>query len=595
MLVATSASAARADPPRYVIYADHDDDDADGMLDGVSPHPPDAPEILLLEDARGAVVARSGFDRARLLAKGAPVAWGFNAKAGSKLALQGLSPGNLELSIGAERARVAIVWVNAIDSTGSAVDFTRSHASFERIPPTRLSDDASAGPDALRFRLVGPRDALPATIALASMREDGTVVDRLADVPVAEGTCEHGFEPDVRCVVTAPIRVVADDLDREHPLSRGRSIKAELGGAIAVLAPNGQKAQMIRVGGPRATIAGSIARLRAKVRVLLVRLAPHGPTPLGGNDAAAIALAQAEVARSNAIWGACGVHFEGPASPEVDIAIVDPPRPSMLAIGCDLGLPATGGGLSFRVDDKAFAVAVDRGASPASVARLVAQAINARGFAATVVDNPVIGPGALGTADVFVKRTNGKPAVVAPMEIGQRIARDATLTACLGDVDLSDGVQHFGDVDAIAGTVEERALVKAFDDGDPSTIEVLVVPAFAGGGRVGESFIFADRGALRNVVLEDRAGLRVDRASFALAHELGHVLLDDPGHPDDFGADTPTRLMDADAANPTVFGPRRLSAAECARAVQKSGPRALVPLLTPEPFRRIPWSRAPSK
>src|SRR6185295_7071711 len=66
----------------------------------------------------------------------------------------------------------------------------------------------------------------------------------------------------------------------------------------------------------------------------------------------------------------------------------------------------------------------------------------------------------------------------------------------------------FVDVDAPAGTVEERALVKAFEDGDPSTIKVFMIPAFAGGGRIGESFIYADRSSVRNVVIEDRAGMR---------------------------------------------------------------------------------------
>ena len=69
-----------------------------------------------------------------------------------------------------------------------------------------------------------------------------------------------------------------------------------------------------------------------------------------------------------------------------------------------------------------------------------------------------------------------------------------------------------------------------------------------------------------------------------LAHELGHVLLDLPGHPDDFGVDRPSDLMDADAADPSIFGPRRLSSAECERAVRQSGPGAAVPLLEPWPL-----------
>jgi hypothetical protein len=168
------------------------------------------------------------------------------------------------------------------------------------------------------------------------------------------------------------------------------------------------------------------------------------------------------------------------------------------------------------------------------------------------------------------------------------VSSDATLSACIGRVDLEDGLQHFGDVDAIAGTVEERALVKAFDDGDPGTIEVFVVPSFGGGGRIGESFISADGGAMKNLLIEDRAGVRADRASFALAHELGHILLDEPGHPDDFGIDTPTRLMDADAANPSAYGPRRLLVDECVRALRQSGPGAPVPLLTAWPLGRLP-------
>jgi hypothetical protein len=182
-----------------------------------------------------------------------------------------------------------------------------------------------------------------------------------------------------------------------------------------------------------------------------------------------------------------------------------------------------------------------------------------------------------------VRRRDGQFAVLEPPE-GGRISSDATMTACIGGVDLSDGLDHFIDVDAPAGTVEERALVKAFDDGDPSTIKVFMIPSFAGGGRIGESFIYADRSSVRNVVIEDRAGIRADRASFALAHELGHILLDMPGHPDDFGVDVPTLLMDSDAADPSAFGPRRLTLADCARAYRQSGPGASTPLLSVWPL-----------
>ncbi len=158
----------------------------------------------------------------------------------------------------------------------------------------------------------------------------------------------------------------------------------------------------------------------------------------------------------------------------------------------------------------------------------------------------------------------------------------------IGSVDLSDGLQHFTDMDAMAGTLEERTLLKAFDDGDPRSIEVVVVPLFAGGGRIGESFIGSDLSSVRNVVLLDRAGIRARKSSLTLAHELGHVLMDLPGHPDDYGVDTPTQLMDSDAADASPFGPRRITLDECARVVRQAGPAARVPLLTEWPITPLP-------
>jgi hypothetical protein len=149
---------------------------------------------------------------------------------------------------------------------------------------------------------------------------------------------------------------------------------------------------------------------------------------------------------------------------------------------------------------------------------------------------------------------------------------------------LSDGLSHFGDIDAFVGTVEERALLRAFDDGDASTIEVLVVPSFARSERIGESFIQSPGSSLSSAVIIDRQAIRAGARSFALAHELGHVLLAMPGHPDDFGVDQSWSLMDADVADATIFGPRRLSVSDCERAVTQSGPDALVPLLTRVPL-----------
>jgi hypothetical protein len=378
------------------------------------------------------------------------------------------------------------------------------------------------------------------------------------------------------------VRATSDLIDRSHPGSYTRSIRAEVGGRLIVRA-EGKKAASIRVGGPRNTAIGPLGRYRGRLRIRILRLGSGGAPAIGGNEKGAIALALDEVRTANGLWGQCGIHFgygEG-----LDIAVVEPPPPHLIAIGCNLGLPASGGEIRFRAGGKRFKVATRVGQSPTEVANAVAAAVRAAGLSAIVSANVRISPGALRTADVLVRdAAGGLVEVRTDADAGPGLSTDATLNACLGEVDLADGLTHFTDFDAIAGTVEERSLIKAFDDGDPATIEVFIIPNFAMSGRIGESFIHADGSSVRNAVIIDRAGIRAGSRSFALAHELGHILLDMPGHPDDFGVDSSTSLMDADAADPTIFGPRRLTVAECERAIMQSGPRAPIPLLAEWPL-----------
>jgi hypothetical protein len=50
-------------------------------------------------------------------------------------------------------------------------------------------------------------------------------------------------------------------------------------------------------------------------------------------------------------------------------------------------------------------------------------------------------------------------------------------------------------------------------------------------------------------------------------------------------------LMDSDASDASVFGPRRLSLAECERVMRESGPSARVPLLAPWPSPKKPSAK----
>jgi hypothetical protein len=229
-------------------------------------------------------------------------------------------------------------------------------------------------------------------------------------------------------------------------------------------------------------------------------------------------------------------------------------------------------------------VPLPHGATASGVADEVARALEHLGLVAVVSPNSRIAPGASGSVDVLVRKRDGRLTAFELSSSGAPLSSDPTFGAEIGSVDLSDGLQHFGDMDSVAGTTEERTLLKAIDDLDPRTIDVVVVPLFAGGGRIGESFIASDLSSVRNAVILDRAGIRARRSSLTLAHELGHVLMDLPGHPDDYGVDTPIQLMDSDGSDASPFGPRRLTLDECARVVRQAGPQARVPLLTEWPL-----------
>ena len=596
----TPANAVEPEPDaplRIVLWADRDDDDANGKPDGEQRELPPATHIDFVPlDKRlvGAVLqVVSGGEHARVvLGKDGVFPWG---RAIPELGwLEGLSPGRVELvaKTPGKRLRVTIDvrGIDLRDGAGGAVDMARSHASLERTPPARIEGPPDApydDPDALRVVLALPDDGPgldgERELAVESVSSLGARIDAVPHLPLASSSCVRAY-PGMRCWASAPLRLVIDDVDRNHPLVAERSIKAELGGAI-LLRDSGRKAQMIRVLGPRSSPVGPIARLRATLRPFVVRFTPGGAPAIGGTDVGAVNALRAEIGSAAAIWGQCGLTFGD--SRTQDEKLVDPPPSHLVALGDDLGIAASGGEIHLRADGKPIAVTTAPGESPDRVASDLARLAERAGLIAVVSPNARIGPGLAPSVDVSLRRKDGSLVAVEPAP-GFPVSTDATLSVRIGSVDLSDGLQHFTDMDAMAGTLEERTLLKALDDGDSATIEVVVVPLFAGGGRIGESFIGSDLSSVRNVVLLDRAGIRARKSSLTLAHELGHVLMDLPGHPDDYGVDTPTLLMDSDAADASPFGPRRISIDECARVVRQAGPGARVPLLVDAPIGPLP-------
>ena len=594
---ARAAPPAAEEPARIVLAADRDDDDMNGVADGEQSWLPPAALKDLVPLGRaftGATLhAIAGGQHVRLVANGRPIPWSAPLPPGALL--QGLSPGIASIVAVRGASQTALVaqvmGVSMRDGANRDVDLAHDHASLERTPPSRAPTGAGSAearyddPDALRVVLEVPDEAAVHAplleVQVESVSASGAPIDvlrvGLSPIPCAAA----GFA----CAASAPLRFVIDEVDQKHPLVRDRSLRAEIGGAIAVLR-DGKKLQAIRVLGPRASPAGPIGRLRATIRASVLRIVPGGPPAIGGTDAGAVALLRGELALASAIWGQCGVTF-GAAS-DADVRVVDPPPPHMIAIGDDLGLPATGGEVRFRVEKHELDVPIGRGTTPSGAADEIARAIERVGLVAVVSPNARIAPGATGSVDVSVRRRDGQLVAVEPVG-GAPLSTDASLVVRIGSVDLSDGLQHFGDMDSVAGTLEERTLLKAHPDGDPGIIDVVVIPLFAGGGRIGESFIASDLSSVRNAVILDRAGIRARRSSLTLAHELGHVLMDLPGHPDDYGVDTPTLLMDSDGSDASPFGPRRLSVDECARVVRQAGPKARLSLLRDWPLVPIPW------
>jgi hypothetical protein len=587
-----SALAEEVEAIHVDLWADRDDDDADGRPDGdQSPLPPQALVDLVSLDGRlaGATLeAVSGGEHARLvLPTGNPMPWGHAVPA--RALFEGLSPGSVELvaKLGTRRVRVTldVRGIDLRDGEGRRVDMARSHMSLERTPPMRDEGGVDAPYDdfdALRVVLAAP-DHGPGLdgerdVAVESLGAQGSRIDEVPSLGLTPSRCVAPYAG-VRCWASAPLRAVMDDVDRNHPLVAGRSIKAEVGGAI-VFRSAGKKAQMVRVLGPRDSPVGPIGRLRATLRPFVVRVTPGGAPAIGGTDAGAIDAVRAELGAASVIWGQCGIAFGDTRT--LEVRLVDPPPSHLVAIGDDLGLAASGGEIRLRAEGKSISVPTTPGEGADIVADHLARAVERAGLAAVVSLNARIGPSLAPSVDVSVRRKDGTLLAVdtAP---GAPLSTDPTLSVRIGSVDVADGLAHFTDVDAMSGTLEERTLLKAIDDGDAATVKVVVVPLFAGGGRIGESFIGSDLSSVRNIVLLDRAGIRARKSSLTLAHELGHVFLDLPGHPDDYGVDTPTQLMDSDAADASPFGPRRLTLEECARAVRQAGPKARVPLLTDWP------------
>jgi len=463
------------------------------------------------------------------------------------------------------------------DGAGAIVDPAQTHAAFSRTLPPELGSLGGPDRDALHFLLIGNADAVLESVGAATFDTRGKPLDAIVSLQARPVDCPEGVSRESACRETDALRLVSDVLDRSHPAASARSLRAELGGKLRISVGQQQRVELL-VGAPR-ELGPTPGRFRARLRVSILRAHRGGQPALGGTDTEAKRIAQSELAGAAALWAACGIDL---GADTALVRVVDPPSSALVNLGCDTGRPASGGRISLQLGARRVEVATHAGESPISVALRLSEKLATVGRAPAVFENQRALAAAMSSAELLLP---------APSASLRGDSTDPTLPLCIGRVDLDDGLTHFGDNDAFSGTLEERALLRAIDDGDPSTIEVIIVPAFERGERIGESFIVSPGSSLSNAVIVDRTAIAAGARSFALAHELGHVFLAMPGHPDDFGIDQSWSLMDSDVADATIFGPRRLSLADCRRAITQTGPGSVSPVLEAWPLGKASSSK----
>ncbi len=378
---------------------------------------------------------------------------------------------------------------------------------------------------------------------------------------------EHQYSPKYQALRSSWVRLVGDHIDREAPGVTGHTLRVALGQRIeahygAGTATVGE--QSFSQGLALGTGEAHTPVAEGALRFVILRHRPGGVPAVGRDEGSAVQIAREQVHIANTIWLQCGIHFGAPE--DVEVKVEDPPGPSLISFSNGHGLPAKGGGV-IRVEVGGVAVpALTTGAGelPVSVALRLAQSLQAAGFRTRVTENATTSFGAGPSADLVAYEQDGPVAKVRPQG-SLPLSTDGRMHVHIGQVELGDGLHNFDNATARTGTLEERTLLKVLKDRDDRTVDIFVVPRFSSPSRLGEAFMSTDGSAVSRSVIMGREGIRQQRQAWTQAHELGHILLSHPYHPDNMGPDQPWRLMDADSTAGLVNGPKRLTAEECAR------------------------------
>lgn len=481
-------------------------------------------------------------------------------------------------------AKAALILLDAqnraLDPASSSLGFSR-HITHDRSLPREA--DATASDDSENFRLELMDESVRQDVVhawLEALSASGERHGLLRHVPLLRVPGSARFRSPF-------LRLVSDTTDSSAPDVGDQILRAQLGDKIRAVVTLGGRQLRAELGvGRTDRYDETRSPLRGTLRLTVLRIAPGGAPAVGDDVPQAISLARRQVEIANEIWAQCFIDFGPPEA--ATVRVVDPPPPALLAVGELDGLPSLRvGQVTLRANDKRVGpIAIAAGSTPERTAAAVARALRAAGFRPEVTTNPRAELGAGSSADVVVRDAHGE-LVRLSTDPELPLGTDPQQTLALGTVDLSDGLDEFDNTLAVTGTLEERALVKLLADDDPATIDVFLINRFVNRARQGEAFIEADGSSMANTLIFDRNAVRFERQAWVQAHELGHVLLDEAFHPDNVGVDRPWLLMDADARQGRVTGPKRISDVECQRARRRSGPGTSPTLL------RFSSARAP--
>lgn len=564
-----------------VIPLDNDDDDENVVLDLAQGDAAPADDLRVLALPAGAsnvrvegtaVRRKSGETGARVTLQGVAV-----TTPGNEAVVSYDMPGSVR-----ERVRVAVAagaFLDArnrpIDPRTGALGISHEITNGTSLPRGTGPRDATSDEDDENVRIELWEPTLPGErsilASVESLSPSGTPRARLDRVELVR---ENDGEP----FRSGFLRLVGDAMDTRAPGVATQVLRVGLRDRVRIrYARNGNLVSHdLRVGRPGDEDNARAAR-EATLRVHVMRVVRGGATVVGRNDAEALSFGRNQIAIANEIWLQCFLGFGDPGEGWVNVE--DPPPPSMIAIGDEDGLRARGGGtIALKIGRQRVRLTTRPNATPTETATELAAAITRAGFVPRVFVNPPTEFGAGPSADVLVRDRTGA-LVTIEADGNEPFGTDARQKVTLGVVDLTDGITEFNNMNASSGTLEERSLLRSLSDDDPSTVDIFIVNTFSQQTRIGEAFVRGDGGSTVNSLILDRNGLRAERAAWTQSHELGHILLDMPYHPDNVGPDRPWLLMDADANSGFVTGPKRITWDECHRMTEQTGLGAATPLL----------------